>query len=489
MFIAREVEMRKIIVMISVIAVCFGVLFGVAACTKEEEKGEQVCYQMNLSLSDNILEGTETVTITNVYQDGLSETVFHLYPNAYAENAVHPAYEKPLDVYGGVTVSSVRSTSGSDLVFHVQEDGEYMTVEHSPVKEKDEISFTIDYTVTIPSGNLLFSHNGDDYSLSSFYPQLAIYGEEGFRRDPFTTIGDPNFSSCASYDVTLECDSKQVVAASLPCRETVTNEARQTVRFVGDNVRDFAMALSPDYNVKSGKAGEVTVYYFHKNDENADETLATAINAITVFSNAFGEYPYEAFSVARVPFKEEGMEYTGLVYLSDKSADVNGTVIHETAHQWWYGVVGSDCINESYMDEGLTTFCSIYYYELTGDHERYESELKSIRRAYGCYERLQQKRKTDANLSMNKSVYDYTDYQYTMVQYYKGCMMFANLYELSGREKFDKGMRSYYEDNKFCIAGKDAFISSVKGQMGDVSGLMEGWLGERIVATTFAEAE
>ena len=78
---------------------------------------------------------------------------------------------------------------------------------------------------------------------------------------------------------------------------------------------------------------------------------------------------------------------------------------------------------------------------------------------------------------------------YTMVEYFKGCMMFENFYELYGKEKFEACLKKYYEDNKFRIGGKKAFLAAAEKTMGDVKGLMDGWTGEKIVATTFAEAE
>ena len=97
-------------------------------------------------------------------------------------------------------------------------------------------------------------------------------------------------------------------------------------------------------------------------------------------------------------------------------------------------------------------------------------------------------RKTGANLAMNKTVYDYTAYQYTMVQYYKGSCMFASLYDLYGKEKFERCLQKYCKDNAYKIADKDAFIAAASDTLGDVGGLVEGWLGENAVATTFAVA-
>ena len=36
-------------------------------------------------------------------------------------------------------------------------------------------------------------------------------------------------------------------------------------------------------------------------------------------------------------------------------------IVHETAHQWWYGLVGNDQIDEAWLDESLATYSEVIY--------------------------------------------------------------------------------------------------------------------------------
>ena len=47
-----------------------------------------------------------------------------------------------------------------------------------------------------------------------------------------------------------------------------------------------------------------------------------------------------------------GMEYPELVLVVDDPT----SVAHEVAHQWFYGLVGSDQWREPWLDEGFATF-------------------------------------------------------------------------------------------------------------------------------------
>lgn len=468
-----------ILTLIAIVLTC-------SACKDKGSASDELSYNMKLSLEKNVITGEETVYYKNVYAESLSESVFHLYANAYSLEAANPAYKSALETYGGTEIKTV-AINGEKAEFTISEDREYLTVKHGAVKKNGSISITIGFVTTVPSGELRLSTDGTAYTLSGFYPQLSVYDGGAFRTDKFSATGDPAYSGVAAYKIEFECDKSLVIAASVKQSAITTTDKRQTVTYDGAGIRDFAFVCSPDYNVVNGQAGEVNVYYFYKTDDNAQQTLDLAVNALKTYGETFGEYPFDTYTVVRAPFVCDGMEYSGLALIGEKCGDVGNAVLHETAHQWWYGVVGNDNINESYMDEGLATFSAAYYYELVGETEKFDKEINAIKRAYMSYEKLQKKRNSTISLSMNRPVYEFTDYQYTMVEYYKGCMMFDNLYELYGKDKFNACLKKYCENNKFGFGGKTAFAAAAKTTMGDVGGLMEGWISDKLLTATFGE--
>src|SRR5699024_3207279 len=80
------------------------------------------------------------------------------------------------------------------------------------------------------------------------------------------------------------------------------------------------------------------------------------------------KYPYSQFSVVEADFYIGGMEYPNLVmidqslYSDDSEEYLELVTVHETAHQWWYGVVGNNQIEEAWLDEGLTEYSTLLYY-------------------------------------------------------------------------------------------------------------------------------
>ena len=105
-------------------------------------------------------------------------------------------------------------------------------------------------------------------------------------------------------------------------------------------------------------------------DENYAQNLKAGIDSIKTFNNLFGEYPYDTYSVIASDFYIGGMEYPTLVMIDQSLYNekdkflLEYVIAHETAHQWWYSVIGNDEISEPWLDEALTEYSTILYFEI-----------------------------------------------------------------------------------------------------------------------------
>ncbi len=481
--------MKKIIpIMLSVLILC-GVIALVACTKKDETPAEKIEYDMRLDLrEDNLLEASQTVRFVNVYRDGLNEAVFHLYPNCYAEDACDKAYNGFLDSYGGIEVQKV-TVGGAETTFSSDENKEYLTVPLSNVAKGDSVTIGFEYTVTIPESRLRFGCYNGVYALTSFYPQLAVYSEDGFLKDAFTTVGDPMYSSAACYHVELTCPSNLVVASSAKISNREIGEETSVYTCDGNYIRDFAFVACGDFQVLTDTVCDTEISYFYLDDVQAEQNFSTVKAAFEAFDGAFGSAELDSYSVVCIPFDYSGMEYSGLVLVSQSAgSETTDVLLHETAHQWWYNLVGNDSVRQSALDEGLASFCTAYYYDLIGDTETFETKMTAIKKTYTRYETLQKRRQTGLKLNLDGSLYDYTSYQYTMLMYYKSCMMFDSLYELYGKEKTNQCLATFAKEYAHKTATMSDFVNVCnKCLKTDVGGLISGWMGEGTTATTFAE--
>ena len=131
-------------------------------------------------------------------------------------------------------------------------------------------------------------------------------------------------------------------------------------------VHDFAWFANPDFIVKldsltlpSGRTIQTTVFHLAKNAgiwTNSQEYLK---KAILFHSAQAGEYPYHHVSV--VEGKQGfsgGMEYPTITILdgADDEKSLEGLIVHEVGHNWYYGILASNERDHPWMDEGLNTY-------------------------------------------------------------------------------------------------------------------------------------
>src|SRR5205085_6892453 len=144
----------------------------------------------------------------------------------------------------------------------------------------------------------------------------------------------------------------------------------QTVEHVG---RDFAVLCSRRYQefthqveARPGQPVVLKCLAFPEHEFYAREMLRISGEAIEAYSRWFGPYPYGQFTIAESYFGWNGNECSGLVMIDRRIFDVPHLAVnyveylvsHETCHQWWYNLVGTNGYRETWMDEALATWFS-----------------------------------------------------------------------------------------------------------------------------------
>ncbi len=176
----------------------------------------------------------------------------------------------------------------------------------------------------------------------------------------------------ADFDVTvtLTDGTQPQIAASGAEVESTTESGR---RFVLEAGRTFALSMSTDFKVAMRTVGDVSVYsyYFAFYDDAGEALLQTTAQALQVYSDRFGPYRHKTLTAVQGDFND-GMEFSGLYFISRdyfnlyKGTPENYLVTigaHETAHQWWFDAVANDQGIEPWLDEALSTYSEVIYYE------------------------------------------------------------------------------------------------------------------------------
>jgi aminopeptidase N len=218
----------------------------------------------------------------------------------------------------------------------------------------------------------------------------------------------------------------------------------------------MALCVSRDYKTVSEKRGNVQVISCAWDENGAKRALEDALKALDTFSSLYGEYPYPSFTVCSADFPFGGMEYPGLCmigsgdYLESRAESLELTVVHETAHQWFYAIVGSDQVNDPWQDEALCEYALLRYVEKRYGQGSFET-LKYYRVDAAMQESV------PGNLTPGSPIHYFGNLQeYSTVVYGRGAGLLLALNEMLPRGA-DDFLRAYARTFAFQYVSRSRF--------------------------------
>jgi hypothetical protein len=289
--------------------------------------------------------------------------------------------------------------------------------------------------------------------MGDFYPALVPYQEgNGWQTWQYVPVGDPVISSVADYDVTLIAPADYMIAAA-----GARGADSDGYHFHLENARAFAFLASQHYvrydDVVNGIP--ISVYATREFQTMGLVVLQTAVNALTLFSEQYGPYPYPELIIAENGFLTSN-EYSGFISLGGYLFDThNGgydslliaLTAHEIGHQWWYGGVGNDQVNEPWLDESLAMFSELLYYE------RYHPDLT------GWWWQARVDRWNPLGYA-NATIYDYPDSATFVHNMYGQATYFIwDLRQTMGEAAFIAFLQDYSQANNSQLASTEGFFS------------------------------
>lgn len=445
---------------------------------------------IDLDTDNGTLNCYQEVLYTNNTGDNLNELKFNLYPNAYRENAIYKAIgDKYIsdayyngESFGNIEILSVKH-KGKIIPFTVNGiDKNILTVTlPDMLKNKGETAIQLEYAVTIPKTNSRFGITKTGINCGNFYPILCVYEKGGWITEPYYNIGDPFYSETANYLIELNVNGNGILATTGNTIDEYTKNGIHTKIIEALKVRDFAFVYLENGKKITERIDGIDVNYFYTSDDNPDISLKTAVSSIKIFNESFGKYPYKSYNVVDTDFIFGGMEYPNLVFINCDLKDCQReyTIAHETAHQWWYGVVGSNSIDNAWLDEGLTEFSSAFYFKKTNRDNLYCAFIQASHINYINTEKSFKKAGKDFDGIMAKPLSAFpNENSYVVTAYDKGQIMFASMYELIGEKNFLKALRNYYNTYKYQNATPEDLLSCFRPENRHLFNL---WIEGRVI--------
>jgi hypothetical protein len=429
---------------------------------------------VKLHEEEAIVEGNLTVDYYNDDSIPFNQIPFHLYPSGM-EYDLRP---------GNITIFEVKTLEDpqTSLEFEVISPAQIMWINLTETLNPTErTSFYILFNTTLPDGGIdRANFHGTDEGLSMIfkfavaYPMPAVYDEkDGWNIDPYLEVGDPFYSDMAYYDFFVEVPTGFIVAATGELVENVI-ESDTTIYHYNPflPVRELVFSASRYFIRETILVNNVNIstFYLPKSQVYWENfALNVAVQAVNLYNETFGAYPYPTLNVVEDFTHFGGMEHPLQVYITesiyiydDPLYYLELIIAHETCHQWFYHLVGNDEIDSGFLDEGLVVWAEDYYID-----KRYP-ERNLYEDYYLQYDIRHYNNTVGRPNKINQSIYEcstsYTDYWY--IAYQKAPMILQKLRVFLGDEDYLSSIKLFFDRFKFKIA----WLSDLQNSFEDVYG-------------------
>ncbi len=237
--------------------------------------------------------------------------------------------------------------------------------------------------------------------------------------DPFET---PTSSSVRVRIIT----DRRLVLATTGDRVSVSADGLTQV-FEAEGVRDFTVTAAMDFRTASRQVAGTTVRAWFRPGTNGAALLDAAADAFAAFQARLGPYGYPTFKVVQSA-GGLGMESPELIWIpTGTTSNLRYQAAHETAHQWFYGIVGNDQATEPFTDEAAADVVA--------------RSIEGLHRSSRC-----------PTARLDLTVYDYPGLCYYETVYIQGGNLLDEARRRMGSTAFWAALRGYISANRGGIA-------------------------------------
>jgi len=296
------------------------------------------------------------------------------------------------------------------------------------------IAFRATLRSDLAGSNWLFTRTNGVIDANRWLPWVSL-------RRPFTrpNHGEPFYTASSPY-VRFRVTTDRSLSFATAGIRTAASGLTQT--FEAHDVRDFNFAASPFYSVHSTTLGNTIVRVYAKAGYPVSTVMSYARSAIARMGALLGTYPYRTFVVAQSA-GAYGMESPQMIWIPGglSGSHLRWLVYHETAHQWFYGIVGSDQAYQPFADEAAADQLARY---LTG-----------IWRSSRC-----------VTARLDLSIYRYGATCYFEIIYVQGSAFLDGIRRRMGTSNYWHAMRDYIAAHRFGLGSTPVLLSNLDAHTG-----------------------
>lgn len=455
------------------------------------------------------LRGRQTLTWRNPTREAATDLYFHLYLNAFANSRssfmrgvddVWPdwARDHP-DGWGYTTVTAIR-IGGEDITARMQfvhpddDNIDDRTVFRlplpSPVRAGASVDVDVEFISKLPKVFARSGYAGPFAFVAQWFPKIGVYEAGAWNCHQYHATTE-FFADFGTYDVTLTVPREGIVGATGLLRETRENpDGTRTLRFVAEDVHDFAWTYDPRFHVIEQSHGptQLRLLLQPNHATQAPRYLAAVRTALDRYREWIGEYPYAQLTIVDPGaggIRAGGMEYPMLItvgapwWVPESVRLPEVLAIHEFGHQYWYGMLANNEFEEAWLDEGVNTYLEGKIMDAAYGPGSYLSVL-GVRADGIALHRLRYLATAHTD-PMTRYAWRFLDRSsYTATSYAKTALVLDTLERQVGEERLRRALAAYAQRWRFRHPRGRDFLATVEEALGeDLS-----WYFDQVVPET-----
>ncbi len=487
---------------------------------------QDVRYSLSVSYAPQRFEiaGQETLAYWNLSPDTLSELYFHLYLNAYRPGSHMARYDAsqqswrvqdlPAKRRGSERIEGARILGADSLVVETDDTIARVALP-AALAPGESVIVCLDFRSVIPDVPERMGRSGKGVFAAQWYPKVCVYDRFGWHTEQH--LGSEFYGDFGAYDVRISLPGNFLVAhtgtlvnaaevlpdsvlarLAAPGDSAVTiwdrsrlaapadSSARKALSVPrtwvihADSVHDFAWACEEKWIWRRARSNGTEIYTYHRAGDAKRwyDMAAEGARMVEFMSRRFGPYPYPRFSFVEEPIGAGGVEFPNIVWITPRRGAIPRRLeylfAHELAHNWFYGMVGSNETAQAFLDEGLTSYAETATMEALYGREGNLTlprkprwlfpEDDSRRSAWRSYLEFQAS-------GIEEPVVTHSDRFKNPAAYYPSVYHKTNvglwtLRSIAGEERFDEAMREYFMAWRFHHPYAEDFFASMDRALG-----------------------
>jgi hypothetical protein len=443
--------------------------------------------------------------------------------------------------WGSIDISEMKIAGGENLTSKIEftqpddDNKDDQTVIRvpltNPVLPGQKITVEIRFTAKLPRVFARTGYWGQFALVAQWFPKIGVWESAGERRR--TAAGwnchqfharSEFYADFGNYDVTMTVPAVykgKIGATGKMQLERANPDDTITYNFTQDNVHDFAWTVDANYLVVNRtfvadqhvkkpdidrmlrildlsedqiKLNNVSVRLLiqPEHQQQIERHFTAVFNAIKYYGLWYGKYPYDTLTIVDPPYNgmgAAGMEYptfitAGTSWWPGRDQNPEEVIVHEFGHQYWYGLVANNEFEESWLDEGFTTYSTgkalqsayganpfplrllgvpLFYLPVLIPHP-YEDRLITLHGRFN-----------DPILTPTWKFYD--EFSWGLSSYPRSALVLNTLERYLGEELMARVMREYHQKWRYRHPASQDFFDTVN----QVTGRDLGWFFDQFV--------